>query len=186
MDNFKQKFLNCWNGSDDEFSNRDISVLPYLKDSLPFVYDCQDILDCGAGVGNLVRFLKTKSIDAVGISYNKKEVQFAKKYDTNLIYADMHDLPFQDESFDAVIAWDSLEHCLAPLLAVKEIYRVLKPSGRLLIYIPDMSWQDCKYHIIVPTIQQMLHLLEIVGFQNVEYENKGNQSAVYKVIKVIS
>lgn len=183
MDNFKQKFMSCWNASDDEFSNRDIFLLPHLKASLPFLYDCHNILDCGAGVGNLVRYLQSKNISAEGITYNAKEVQFASDKGTQLVLADLHDLPFEDQRFDGAIAWDSLEHCLAPLLVLKEIYRVLKPNGKLLIYIPDESWQDCNYHIIVPTIKQMLHLLQLAGFSRVEHEDKGKESAVYKAFK---
>jgi len=45
------------------------------------------------------------------------------------IVGDVHDLPFEDNSVDAVICMNVLEHVEEPQKAVKEIYRVLKPGG---------------------------------------------------------
>ena len=45
------------------------------------------------------------------------------------IVGDVHNLPFEDNSVDAVICMNVLEHVEEPQKAVKEIYRVLKPGG---------------------------------------------------------
>jgi glycosyltransferase involved in cell wall biosynthesis len=51
---------------------------------------------------------------------------------TDLI-ADVHHLPFADQIFDAVIALNAFEHYRDPRTAAREILRVLRPGGRVLI-----------------------------------------------------
>lgn len=46
-------------------------------------------------------------------------------------------LPFEDSSFDAVIARHILEHCLDPIKVLKQWAKVLKPSGRMYIAVPN-------------------------------------------------
>jgi SAM-dependent methyltransferase len=49
------------------------------------------------------------------------------------VAADAHCLPFSDASFDAVVSFNTFEHLHDPDRAAAEIFRVLKPGGRLLI-----------------------------------------------------
>jgi ubiquinone/menaquinone biosynthesis C-methylase UbiE len=55
------------------------------------------------------------------------------------ILCDAHDLPFQNESFDAIITTAVLEHVLYPERVVSELHRVLKPSGLLYSELPFMQ-----------------------------------------------
>ena len=50
------------------------------------------------------------------------------------VLADAHRLPFVDEAFEAVIALNAFEHYREPRSAAREILRVLKPGGRVLIH----------------------------------------------------
>lgn len=50
--------------------------------------------------------------------------------------ADATALPFRDHAFDAVFIFDVLEHIDAEELALKELGRVLKPKGHLLVTVP--------------------------------------------------
>lgn len=52
--------------------------------------------------------------------------------------ADAHDLPFQDNSFDCVVANELFEHLVSPSKAGEELLRVLKPGGKGVITIPFM------------------------------------------------
>ena len=45
-------------------------------------------------------------------------------------------LPFADESFDSVLLTDVLEHVTEPASLVREIARVLRPAGRLVLSVP--------------------------------------------------
>ncbi len=49
-------------------------------------------------------------------------------------------LPFVDEAFDVVAAFDVVEHCENDALAVSELARVLAPGGRMLLSVPAYQW----------------------------------------------
>ena len=82
----------------------------------------------GAGMECLINNPQIKLIEA--------DVAVAPR--TNLI-CDAHDLPFKNESFDAVIAQAVLEHVLDPQRCVSEIHRVLKPTGLVYSDTPFMQ-----------------------------------------------
>lgn len=48
----------------------------------------------------------------------------------------LHHLPFADASFDVVLSTQTLEHLKQPAESVRELFRVLKPGGRLLMTAP--------------------------------------------------
>lgn len=50
------------------------------------------------------------------------------------------DLPFADETFDVVSAFDVVEHCAEDARAVAELKRVLAPGGRMLLSVPAYQW----------------------------------------------
>lgn len=56
------------------------------------------------------------------------------------IVGDIHNLPLEDNSVDAVICIAVLEHVEEPHKAVKEMYRVLKPGGFCYIYVPFLYY----------------------------------------------
>jgi SAM-dependent methyltransferase len=49
-------------------------------------------------------------------------------------------LPFADESFDVVAAFDVVEHCDPEAAVLNELARVLTPGGRLLLSVPAYQW----------------------------------------------
>lgn len=49
------------------------------------------------------------------------------------VVGDVHDLPFEDASFDLVFSTEVLEHASDPLLMLKEAYRILKPGGTIIL-----------------------------------------------------
>ena len=49
-------------------------------------------------------------------------------------------LPFEDEVFDVVTAFDVIEHCEPEDTALDEVRRVLRPGGHLVLSVPAYSW----------------------------------------------
>jgi len=120
------------------------------------------ILDVGAGSGYIVNKLKKAGRDIIGQDMSEES---CKAY--NLIYGDMHDLPWDDDIFDVVIAKGCLEHTLSPRMVVREIWRVLRPNGLLLADTPqsreDVSWTN-RAHFISLTPNQWNSMLKMNGF----------------------
>jgi len=76
--------------------------------------------------------------DSVGAKYGNHWVSI-DKYDTRdfIDYQyDIHDLPFKDSSFDAVVCISILEHIPRPQQAIAELHRVLKPGGKIWVQMP--------------------------------------------------
>ena len=78
-------------------------------------------------------------------------------------------LPFRDNSFDACLSLDVLEHIQDDTSALKEIRRVLKPGGVLLLTVPAYQWMwsnmDINGHFRRYTKAQVAGLLEKVKLQ---------------------
>ena len=60
-------------------------------------------------------------------------------YDPDIV-GDIHNLPFKDNSQDAIICNAVLEHVENPIKASQEIYRVLKPKGYCFVYVPFLYY----------------------------------------------
>jgi SAM-dependent methyltransferase len=64
---------------------------------------------------------------------NVVELEYSIFRHTDVV-ADAHALPFADAAFDAVVTFNTFEHLSDPDRAAAEIYRVLKPGGRLVLH----------------------------------------------------
>ena len=94
------------------------------------------ILDVGSGTGaNLIalqRIGRTYGIDA-----SQKALNLSKRRgQMNITQGLAERLPYKERSFDLITCLDILEHTHDPVKALKEIRRVLKDNGRILIMVP--------------------------------------------------
>ena len=64
-----------------------------------------------------------------------KILDLVSDYNPDII-GDIHNLPFNDNSQEAIVCIAVLEHIHNPIKACQEIYRVLKPGGYCLLYVP--------------------------------------------------
>jgi len=103
----------------------------------------EDILELGAGNGILLRDLVEKvGADAriVGIDGSEAIVGTARRIcpDADFVLGDAQELPFESESFDAVVAAQIFCFLQDPDRSLSEVRRVLRPGGRLVIL--DTDW----------------------------------------------
>lgn len=83
-----------------------------------------------------------------------------KKVDSRLVAGDACRLPFATGSFDLVISSECIEHTLDPIAAVREIHRVTRPGGLLLITVPNRLWH------FSATIAHVFRLRPYDGYEN--------------------
>lgn len=117
---------------------------PYLKDFAQFSSGAgKDVLEIGVGMGaDHLEWAKSGPRMLRGIDLTQRAVNFTSErlraygFQPNVQVGDAENLPFPDESFDIVYSWGVI-HCSPDTpKAVREIHRVLRPSGtaRVLIY----------------------------------------------------
>jgi SAM-dependent methyltransferase len=80
------------------------------------------------------------------------------------------ELPFADESFEVVAAFDVIEHCEPEATALAEVSRVLAPGGRFLMAVPAYQWawtahDDRNHHHRRYTRRRARRALERAGFE---------------------
>jgi len=116
--------------------------LEFLKD---LVKEGEKILDIGCGNGRLLKFFH-KNIRYFGVDFSENLIEIAKgKYpQANFLVANVLNLPFKDNFFDKVFSIATLHHIPSEkfrLLALKEIKRVLKDGGELILTVWNLRGQ---------------------------------------------
>ena len=94
------------------------------------------ILDVGCGTGSLTKSL-TPFGDVYGFDISETAVYFCRQQGLyNIKVGDINNLPYEDNFAEIIVCSDMLEHVDDDIHALKELYRVLKPNGRLVITVP--------------------------------------------------
>ncbi len=113
----------------------------FFKEKIIKVLDeCEEVIDIGGGlridISKSNRFDPRRawitSLLKVG---QYKTLDPVDDYKPDIV-GDVHNLPIVDNSVEAILCLAVLEHVKDPFKAVSEIYRVLKPGGYCLIYVP--------------------------------------------------
>jgi len=96
------------------------------------------LLDAGCGMGDLLmRFPEGREQIHYGVDMSKDYVEVAHERGLKVYEARIEKMPFIRNVFDVVVCTDVLEHVLDLNAAVKELLRVLKPGGVLIVRTPN-------------------------------------------------
>lgn len=104
------------------------TVLPFMQS---FVSEGSTVLDIGCGDGEGSEMLRRSGYEVTGIDISSKMIEMAKERWSGIHFqqADLAELPFEDATFDSVMAINCLEWVASPLHGLNEIHRVVKPGG---------------------------------------------------------
>jgi ubiquinone/menaquinone biosynthesis C-methylase UbiE len=101
------------------------------------------ILDIGAGTGIILKILQNFG-ETYGIELSLQAIKYLRKRELKrIICADAdHCLPFKDDTFTIITCLDVLEHLEQDVRLLKEMIRVSKPGGHILVAVPafDIFW----------------------------------------------
>ena len=98
------------------------------------------ILENGCGVGMYVEKMSPFGGKIFGLEYDFERATEAGARSSGIINAAGEFLPYPDSTFDLVLSHEVLEHVLDDRLAVTEMVRVLKPGGRVVIFVPNIGY----------------------------------------------
>lgn len=142
LKNFYNKF---WSDDRGSFGS-------YIRNlSLPQFFRRGDlVLDVGCGDGTVAEFLQRNvGIKVIGMDISKEAVRKAEKLGIEAKVASSENkFPFLDKTFDSVFWGDNIEHLINPTFCGKEIKRVLKENGRLILSCPNMGYWRYRLHYL--------------------------------------
>ena len=102
-----------------------------------FDFAGKDVLDVGCGVGEYAAKFAELGARVWGVDVDRANLAAARKLIKNVNLAAAENLPFPKESFDLVFLHEVLEHVEDDKKALKEAARVLKPGGKIIIFVPN-------------------------------------------------
>jgi SAM-dependent methyltransferase len=95
------------------------------------------VLDLGCRYGALARTYAAGN-DVVGVDVDREALAEAAKLGIETVWADVEEpLPFEEASFDVVVAGELVEHLRDPAALVGQARRLLRPGGRLVASVPN-------------------------------------------------
>lgn len=133
-----------WDGMAERWSSRSQNmwengsrknIVPFMKKHLTK----GKVIDIGCGDGYGSHMLKRNGFDVVGVDISEEMIKHAneRKIDDSITFnqADVQNLPFSDEMFDAALVVNVVEWTEHPLDVLQELKRVIKPGGMICIGI---------------------------------------------------
>lgn len=156
-----------------DFQEANIFYLPAKKNGR--------LLDVGCGSGSTIQILEQKGWKGVGVDFDKKAIENAKKKNIEVYYGDLFSQSFADNSFDAIVMNHVIEHVPSPVLLLEECRRILKKGGTLVAITPNAGsrghehykedWRglETPTHLQVFTVESLKNVATDAGFTSVKY-----------------
>jgi 2-polyprenyl-3-methyl-5-hydroxy-6-metoxy-1,4-benzoquinol methylase len=138
------------------------------------------VLDIGCAYGYFLKLCDEYGMETYGIDISRYAIEKASKITKAKLF--VHDIDngikfFKNNFFDLIVMLDVIEHTKSPFNVLKEVYRVLKPDGKLVVTTPNINaierfisnnnWHGFKdkTHLYLFTPTSLRFLAEKVGFK---------------------
>lgn len=188
---YKAYSIQEFNRAAEQFDNDDPSIYNMCrKDYAEIVAEIeketfQDVLDAGCGTGAILLLLQERYPDKryTGIDLSSKMIAVArhkKKKGMEFIEGDCEALPFKGRSFDVVICSMSFHHYPNPEKFFENVFRVLRPGGRLILR--DMTgpvWMLWLVNYVeLPLVNRLLHKGDVHAYSRKEIQRLCDDSGL--------
>ena len=140
----------------EEFNAKTVSYGRRFTDAIEMIESSPDatipegarLVDVGCGTGNgLLIFHERFGVSGVGVDVSDGMLDIARaKMDGRNLPIEVHQidgesLPFEESMFDAGISFEVLEHTPDPAQLLRELARVVKPGGTVVVSTPNTLWE---------------------------------------------
>ena len=154
------------------------------------------LLEIGTAAGAFLIRCRKDGWDTYGVELSAPSSRLAREqHGLNVITGTIHDGGYENDFFDVVVAWQTLEHVTNPREVIKEVWRILRPKGLFVLSVP--CWKGIsirllrkKYryvgrdHLFYFSPKNMKLMLSDVGFSKIYTRTAGfNPIVFYKDIK---
>ncbi|MBA3727867.1 MAG: methyltransferase domain-containing protein [Actinobacteria bacterium] len=155
----------------------------------------QRILDIGCGSSRILQSLP----QAVGLDMQIRKLRWLRSPGRALVQGSLSRLPFEDETFDAVICSEVIEHIARSEVDLTDMVRVLSPGGMLVLGTPDYgrwTWRALEglykkvfpqgyatEHINPYTRAELRRIIEGLGLAVLDVQYVGASEMIFKAYK---
>ncbi len=142
------------------------------------------VLDIPCGPGALSRSLKELGFDVSACDIHPEHMLID---DIDAIFCDMNrELPYETGSFDYVACVEGIEHTENPYNAIREIARVLKPRGRLVLTTPNyLNIEHRLRFLITGSLTKPVTMERFEKFFGKDTSGMHNSPLTYPILKFI-
>ncbi len=139
-----------------DIKDNNFQLLELKKNFIPIKN--KKVLDIGCGKGRFLKHLVELGGICTGIDLSDNLIKGAKTNvkKASFIQGSATELPFKDNYFDYIYSIETFEHIPNIKLAIKEIFRVLKPNGKVIII--DKSFWSIHPIFLLPTPIRKIYL----------------------------
>ncbi len=143
------------------------------------------ILDIGCGHGDFWKPVYDKTLYSYGIDPDQTALD-KNIYIKNKIVGIVENLPFENNFFDIVVAAWVLEHLADPEKAFREVYRVLKPGGKVIFLTPNVwNYNVWIIHLIPDRFHDFFTKRLYNRQENDTYPKQYKINSVKKIAKIL-
>ena len=156
FEKLEDNFQNWASGYDEKARENLINQLLF---PIPRTY--MRCLEVGCGYGRMTRVYKHFFNEYIASDISADLCR--KTAEENNVLAKIEDalnLSIEDNYFDCVISSECIEHTTAPLKAIEEMARVVRPGGKLVFTTPNLTWHP------ILVLSQLLKLRKFRGNEN--------------------
>ena len=118
-----------------------------LKNKLNLINNCSvtkgNLLDIGAGTGDFLLTAKQNGWNTIGVEPSEKAKGIA--INKGIKFSDSTQ-ELESHSFDIITMWHVLEHVPNLEIQIRELKRLVKPNGTIIIAVPNYKSYDANYY----------------------------------------